>query len=242
MKIFLITAFALVAATTGFAKLGDTPSAIEARYGAPVNSIQLMGRRVRVYRFSEYAIGVVYEGNKSIAELVQPMADRKMDDHETLELIKGVSGVTSWKLISFDDPSMQIWKARGLVATRQDDRVQTKTLTVSTEAYYHSAAEYERTNVTKVATLTNAPAITNPPSRVHRITEEDLKADQQNARPKPKLDLPIPDDAAAQFRLGQRYATGDGVDKDLSKARELFVKAALQNYPGAKEELKKITE
>lgn len=35
-------------------------------------------------------------------------------------------------------------------------------------------------------------------------------------------------DAYGQFRMGQRYLTGDGVEKDLIKARDLFAKSAAQ--------------
>ncbi len=44
-------------------------------------------------------------------------------------------------------------------------------------------------------------------------------------------------DAYDQYRLGQRYRDGDGVPKDLSKARALFEKAAAQGDSNAKREL-----
>ena len=42
------------------------------------------------------------------------------------------------------------------------------------------------------------------------------------------------------MRMGERYRNGDGVEKDLSKAREYLQKAADAGSPTAKEELSKL--
>ena len=55
--------------------------------------------------------------------------------------------------------------------------------------------------------------------------------------------LKINQDAAAKgdsfglLRMGERYRDGDGVEKDLAKAKEYLQKAADAGSPSAKEEL-----
>jgi TPR repeat protein len=43
-----------------------------------------------------------------------------------------------------------------------------------------------------------------------------------------------------QFRMGQRYLIGDGVEKDTSKACDMFLKAAAQGNEEAKAALQKL--
>lgn len=40
-------------------------------------------------------------------------------------------------------------------------------------------------------------------------------------------------EASGQFRMGERYFKGEGVNRDLAKAREYLAKAAAQGYPEA---------
>jgi TPR repeat protein len=42
--------------------------------------------------------------------------------------------------------------------------------------------------------------------------------------------------------MGQRYRDGDGVDKDLVKAKEYLTKAAAAGSPTASEEFKKLPD
>jgi TPR repeat protein len=42
------------------------------------------------------------------------------------------------------------------------------------------------------------------------------------------------------LRMGERYRDGDGVDKDLAKARDFLTKAAAAGSPTADDELKKL--
>jgi TPR repeat protein len=48
-------------------------------------------------------------------------------------------------------------------------------------------------------------------------------------------------DAFSQLRMGERYAKGDGVEKDEVKAREYLTKASVQGNEDAKELLSKLT-
>ena len=48
--------------------------------------------------------------------------------------------------------------------------------------------------------------------------------------------------AAGQLYMGESYRDGDGVEKDLSKARDFLTKAAAAGSPTAAEELKKLPE
>ena len=47
-------------------------------------------------------------------------------------------------------------------------------------------------------------------------------------------------DAEAQFRLGECYETGDGVDRDLQRAAEWYRLAAAQGHEPAKEALARL--
>lgn len=47
-------------------------------------------------------------------------------------------------------------------------------------------------------------------------------------------------DAYGQYKMGMRYLTGDGVDKDIAKARDLLSKSAAQGNKDAATELAKI--
>ena len=49
-------------------------------------------------------------------------------------------------------------------------------------------------------------------------------------------------DSFGQFRLGQHYLTGDGVEKDIAKARDLFQKAAAQGNKEAEAALQKLSQ
>jgi len=48
-------------------------------------------------------------------------------------------------------------------------------------------------------------------------------------------------DAFGQYRMGQRYLTGDGVEKDVIKAREMFAKSAAQGDVDASNALARLT-
>jgi TPR repeat protein len=49
-------------------------------------------------------------------------------------------------------------------------------------------------------------------------------------------------DSYGQFHLGQHYLTGDGVEKDSAKARDLFQKAAAQGNKEAEAALQKLPQ
>jgi len=48
-------------------------------------------------------------------------------------------------------------------------------------------------------------------------------------------------DAYGEYKMGLRYETGDGVEKDLAKAKDLLGKSAAQGNKDAADELAKIT-
>jgi uncharacterized protein len=53
-------------------------------------------------------------------------------------------------------------------------------------------------------------------------------------------DLAAKGDAYGQLRMGERYRDGDGVEKDLFKAREFLTAAANQGSVGASNALQKL--
>jgi TPR repeat protein len=73
------------------------------------------------------------------------------------------------------------------------------------------------------------------------------KAEAENRAKQAKtLALKSNQDAAAKgdmfglLRMGERYRDGDGVEKDLAKARDYLQKAADAGSPTAKDELSKL--
>jgi hypothetical protein len=66
------------------------------------------------------------------------------------------------------------------------------------------------------------------------------KADEQSRVLKHHQELADEGDAYGQYRMGQRYLAGDGVERDLIKARDMFEKAAAQGHAEAKKELKEM--
>lgn len=59
---------------------------------------------------------------------------------------------------------------------------------------------------------------------------------------KMNLDLAAKGDAYGLLRMGERYRDGDGVEKDLAKAKDYLQKAAEKGSPTAADELKKLTD
>ena len=66
------------------------------------------------------------------------------------------------------------------------------------------------------------------------------KADAQAAAVKFNQEQAAAGDAAGQYRMGQRYLTGDGVETNRALAIDLFLKAAAQGHERAKAELEKL--
>ena len=84
------------------------------------------------------------------------------------------------------------------------------------------------------------PAGTSKPPQ--RIQPAQNKA-QTAADPVLKLqqDASARGDPDGQFRMGQRYLTGDGVERNVARAREMFEKAAAQGETQAVAALSKLT-
>jgi hypothetical protein len=95
----------------------------------------------------------------------------------------------------------------------------------------------------------DAPPVPTPEQlAAARAAQEKAKADAKAKAAAQKADgearaLQANQDAAAKgdsfglMRMGERYRDGDGVEKDLSKAREYLQKAADAGSPTAKDEL-----
>jgi hypothetical protein len=82
----------------------------------------------------------------------------------------------------------------------------------------------------RAATETNS-ALTAAEKRKADLATNALKFNEERA---------AAGDAIGQFRMGQRYLMGEGVQTNLVKARDMFEKAAAQGHEGAKAELEKL--
>jgi TPR repeat protein len=80
---------------------------------------------------------------------------------------------------------------------------------------------------------TTAPLVGQLPNANDFFTAEQEKA----SRLKHHQELAAKGDPLGLLRMGQRYATGDGVTQDLVKARELLTEAAAKQEPGAAQAL-----
>lgn len=81
---------------------------------------------------------------------------------------------------------------------------------------------------------------------VKPLTPEQIKAqDEKKLQAQAKVlksnqDMADKGDAYGLLRMGERYRDGDGVPKDLMKAREYLTKAAAAGSPTAEDDLKKL--
>lgn len=85
---------------TVHARLGETTEEIQARYGKPKLSVlgktdYSSGLPQSRYEFKDYKIRVVFKDGKSICETVEKKNDSSIDEDETFELVKAISGDTS---------------------------------------------------------------------------------------------------------------------------------------------------
>jgi hypothetical protein len=80
-----------------------------------------------------------------------------------------------------------------------------------------------------------APAQPPTPTQLAAAKEAAVKQKAEAAAKVLKLDQDLADagDPFGQYRMGQRYLTGDGVEKDLSKARALLYKSTVQGNTNA---------
>jgi len=101
-KISLLLAVIMALCNAAFAKLGETPQEIEARYGKPKASgtdefDRLVWRR---YSHLDYEITVRFIDGKSACEkLIHRDEAQKFPDVECLGLGKAISGETNWNLL-----------------------------------------------------------------------------------------------------------------------------------------------
>jgi hypothetical protein len=84
------------------------------------------------------------------------------------------------------------------------------------------------------------PAKTNATPQPSAPTEGKGASVTQNAILKLDQEKAAEGSALYQYRLGRRYLTGNGVEKDVAKARELFEQAAAQGNTDAGAELEKL--
>ena len=88
---------------------------------------------------------------------------------------------------------------------------------------------------------------TPPPPTPEQVAAARAEANKRKANAeavalKWNLDQAAKGDAYGQFRMGQRYLTGDGVETNVVLAKEMFEKAAAQGHEGAKSELARMAE
>ncbi len=101
-KISYLLAVMMALSNAAFAKLGETPQEIEARYGKPKASgtdeyDHLVWRR---YSHLDYEITVRFiEGKSACEKLIHRDETQKFPDVECLGLGKAISGETNWNLL-----------------------------------------------------------------------------------------------------------------------------------------------
>ena len=101
-KTTLLLVMMMALSNAAFAKLGETPQEIEARYGKPKASgtdenDHLVWRR---YLHQDYEITVRFiEGKSACEKLIHKDESQKFPDVECLGLGKAISGETNWNLL-----------------------------------------------------------------------------------------------------------------------------------------------
>jgi localization factor PodJL len=83
-------------------------------------------------------------------------------------------------------------------------------------------------------------AASNAAVALAKAQADATKKKADDAALKYDLDLAAKGDAYGQLRMGERYRDGDGVAKDLAKARQMFSLAADQGNSDAATDLAKL--
>ena len=214
-----LSAVLLGGSVSAFANLGETLNQITARYGKPVNRLPDYmegGMAVSVYRYE-------FNGQKILVEFVDgkctgeniwaPRSSPNFSEKACLEMAMQISGQTNWIKFSFDK-NEGYWSATNVRATleRFPDFGLPDTLHVFTVDFgqYGQPSKKE----------------TNIASADSRKNNANAKADAAARVLKWHQDLANAGDPFGECQMGLRYRDGNGVPRDLAKAREWLAKAA----------------
>jgi hypothetical protein len=120
------------------------------------------------------------------------------------------------------------WAARGFPANEAPE-MEARLAAMRQQAAIQAEVEKQRQKAAQAAAIQNW---NNGADNRERTASECM-----NAALSYNLDLASKGDDYGQYRMGQRYRDGDGVPKDLQKARQWFAKAAAQGDKIAAKEL-----
>jgi hypothetical protein len=188
------------------------------------------------FEFKGCDVGVTYSGGRSAQEAVTGHGRFfYMKEGDAFVWAGGIAGVgvDVWDKYFGPVPENEtIWYGPNGLRAALGHKDTGDTLVVTTESFLKAVGEKADKEQADLAAQLSKPL---PPER-KRLTLEDVKA-QAEAQKKQAAELTAHavavtraaaerGDPDCQFRMGERYRDGDGVPKDLEKAREWFGKSA----------------
>lgn len=258
------TLLLLAGCITAQAKLGETEAEIQARYGKPKVDNFIDGQKTRVYDFKPFTVLVMYSGGRSETESIVCPNGMHLSDNQCLSLMEVVGGSGPWNKLASDRIFETHWETEsGLYAWRTHDNIKPDRLVITTKAAVIRMGQSSANKEKGIAAQFGGPVPTDPPTQPEARPVVDpeavrarLVADREAAKEKAaqakaaaeekalkyNMDSAERGEVTGQYRMGMRYLKGEGVAKDMLKAREWLAKASEQGHPLAKEELQKLDQ
>jgi hypothetical protein len=223
-----------------YANLGETFSQINARYGQPVKLIDDpkmdKAKATYAYQFNNRRIYVTFMDGKSFGEIVRAPANEPISDKMALAIATTISGATNWTETQRSPEEVDwagSWTSAGL--QHHPDAEVVVVMSMSLVGHEMEIRHYG------FDPLLNSMPPPNQSTIPNTNTVSDTKAAVDARVLKSQQELAEQGDRYGEYRMGLRYRDGDGVPKDLDKAREWLQKAADQGDTDAATELAKLS-
>jgi TPR repeat protein len=252
-------ALVLLSGSSCFARLGETITEVESRYGAPTRKDETYHH----YRFNGFKIAVIYSQGRSACELLTSMDDDKVfDEKQCLAIASAIAGDGKWeRVVGKLDLFGKGWEqGTNAVAYYKKEILNPASLMVMSYAHFTERIEQIKANQQKLANSFAASPSKSTAKAEPDVQFEKAQREGEEREKKARIDRAIAakeaqlakqtaiqlkvlkfqqDQAAngspsAQYDLGMRYLRGDGVEKDETLARQWLEKSAAQDNAQAK--------
>jgi hypothetical protein len=222
-----------VCPTAAPAKLGETFAQITTRYGQPVKKLpdsRINDKAVEVYLYESGGrkIYVEFTDGKAANESARAPVDDPRFSHKTcLALATEVAGEPDWLVLRRNPDGGVVWIATNAVAILKRNSRNPDFLSVCTMSHATHLMRMEGLAASPNAVPSKSAAETKAAMAVRLLQWHQDLADKGSAY--------------GEYHMGLRYRDGDGVPRDLEKAREFLKKAADQGDADAVKVLAKLS-
>jgi hypothetical protein len=230
--VFILSGCFWLSLSAALANLGETFSEITARYGQPKRKLadsKINDRAINAYRFefNGRMIFVEFMNGKSASEAIRASKDVPHFAEATcLAIAAEISGRTNWAVLKREQENV-IWITDDANANWERRSDGPDFLFVTTREHFVHQLQVEN------GAVSGAP---RPDNR----TRADTKAVEARVL-KWQQELAEEGNAYGEYQMGLRYRDGNGVPRDLNKAREWLKKAADQGDTDAASLLANLT-